>query len=964
MCRPPRFEQLEERRLLAVSAGMAAVWTPMPTSADDEPTTWLVTTTSDSPGDHEGLLSLREAIDAAEAGDRIRFAATLSGRTITLTGTPLSLSASVTIDASDLQKGVTIDGGKKSRVFSIASGAEVNMINLLICGGATTGSGGGISNAGILKLTDCAVVDNSASRGGGIESTGELILINCTVAGNSARTTGGGLDLSGGTASVKNSIVAANAAEGGSDNIRKDSAATVSASYVLSPFTDWSESDHIVEYDAQRQIFSDAANGIYTPASGSQAIDAGDNTLAATDRDLSGATRIQHRLIDLGAFESGIAEGVHLSGWQVIYDGEEHQLEPEGIEEGDLVEYSSDGGASWTTVSPSFAEMGAYPLSVRISRPGYDTYTESGELQVREVPSSIVTSLEDLVNPVDGQITLREAIDYTPTGGTVLFVSAMAGKTVSLSGEELKISDSIEIDASDLQGGLTIDAAGGSRVLFVTGGTAAQPVELTGLTITGGMTSENGGGIFALSASLKMTNCTVTANTAQFGGGLYTEGGTATLTGILFEKNTALAGGGLYLKNGVMTVADSRFLSNSALSQFGGGIESELGNLTISGSVISKNSAACGGGIDVIQGKLFLDACVISENTALRRINPKDHSFYGGYGGGLYNYLGEISLTNCALTDNEASNWGGGVETYGSMNLIGCTLAGNRADHVGGLDVAAGKDGKVNLYNSIVAGNTANAETNDVGVSSGTVNAYYTLSSFEDWNESESSYPYDGLIAIFTNPDKGNYTLRRGTRCVNGGNNSYVATSTDLAGNTRIVGARVDLGAYEIQNSPTALSAPEILTGMQGENAAYGLGRQRIVWTKVDGASGYELSYTEDGIWWTSVVVPETSQVISNLKNGTLVQYKVRALGDGQTNETSPWSEVKSFYVSPFDIDGDGMAGPEDYAAISKSWMSVTDGENWDPRCDIDGDGFVGPGDFALFSVNWMKDSDFVFPTS
>ncbi len=963
MSRIPRFEQLEERRLLAVSAGLDAFRTPMPTAAADEPTTWLVTTTSDSSGDHEGLLSLREAIDAAGAGNRIRFAATLSGKTITLTGKQLSLSASVTIDASDLQKGVTIDGGKGSRVFSIAEGAEVNMISLRISGGVTTDSGGGISNAGTLKLIDCAVVDNSAARGGGIESSGELILINCTVAGNNAKTTGGGLDLSGGTASVKNSIVAANAAEGGSDNIRKDAAATASASYVLSPFTDWNESDHLVEYDAQKQIFSDAANGIYTLASGSQAIDAGDNTLAATDRDLAGATRIQHRLIDLGAFESGIA-GVHLSGWQVVYDGEEHQLEPEGIEEGDLVEYSSDGGASWTTVSPSFVEMGAYPLSVRVSRPGYDTYTESGELQVREVPSSIVTSLEDLVDPVDGQITLREAIDYTPAGGTVLFVRALAGKTVSLSGEELKISDSIEIDASDLQGGLTIDAAGGSRVLFVTGGTAARPIELTGLTITGGMTSENGGGIFALSASLKMTNCTVTANTAQFGGGLYAEGGTATLTDILFEKNTALAGGGLYLKNGVMTAADSRFLSNNALSQYGGGIENESGNLTISGSVISKNSAACGGGIDVDRGTLTLNACVISENTALRRINSEDHIYYGGYGGGLYNYHGEISLTDCALTDNEASNWGGGVETYGSMNLIGCTLAGNRADYVGGLDVAAGLDGKVNLYNSIVAGNTANAETNDVRVNSGTVNAYYTLSSFEDWDESESSYPYDGLIAIFTNPDKGNYTLRRGTRCVGGGNNSYVATSTDLAGNTRIVGARVDLGAYEIQNSPTALSAPEILTGMPGESAAYGLGRQRIVWTKVDGASGYELSYTEDGIWWTSTVVHQTSQIISNLKNGTLVQYKVRALGDGQASETSPWSEVKSFYVSPFDIDGDGMAGPEDYAAISKSWMSVTDGENWDPRCDVDGDGFVGPGDFALFSANWMKDSDFVFPTS
>ncbi|MBR2693595.1 MAG: hypothetical protein IKE69_05215 [Thermoguttaceae bacterium] len=960
--RNPRFESLENRRLLSVTAGSVETWNPAPTAADEEPTTWLVSTLSDGAGDHEGLLSLREAIASAKSGDRIRFAPALSGQTIILTGKQLELSVNVTIDASDLQKGVTIDGGAGSRVFSVTGGADVKMVNLRICGGTTTASGGGIHNSGVLNLTGCAVVDNSAARGGGIENVGELTLINCTVAGNRAKTTGGGLDLSGGSVSVENSIVAGNSAEGGGDNIHKSDAAAVSASYVLSPFTDWTESDHLVEYDAQKEIFSDAANGVYTLASGSQGIDAGNNALAATARDLTGATRIQHLVIDLGAYESGIGAGTRLSGWHVLYDGEEHQPEIDGLEEGDFVEFSTDGGARFVTVPPIFTEMGAYPLTVRITRPEYDAYTESGEFQVRETPSSIVTSLEDLVDPVDGQVTLREAIGYTPAGGTVLFVRALAGKTLVLSGEDLRIADSLEIDASDLQGGLMIDAAGKSRVFFITGGTAAKPVELTGLTMTGGMTSENGGGILARSAVLKMSGCVLTANTAREGGGLYAQGGTTILTDTLFEKNTALSGGGLYLQGGVMTVADSRFLSNNALSYYGGAIENASGTLTVSGSVVSKNSAANGGGIDVDRGVLSLTACVISENSALRRLNLEDHGYYGGYGGGLYNYHGEISLADCALTNNEASNWGGGVETYGNMNLVGCTLAGNRADYGGGLDVDAGSAGKVNLYNCVVAGNRAAAESDDVSVSSGAVNAYYTLSSFEDWTESESAYSYDGLIALFTDPDKGNFTLRRGTRCVNGGNNTFVTASADLAGNTRIVGGRVDLGAYEIQNAPTPLAPPEILTGSPGVSAAYGLGRQRIVWTNVDGAAGYELSYTEDGIWWTSLVVDENSHVVSGLKNGTLVQYKVRALGNGQTNETSPWSAVKSFYVSPFDIDGDGMAGAEDYAAISKAWMSMSDGENWDPRCDIDGDGLVGPGDFALFSVNWQKDSDFIFP--
>ncbi len=606
--------------------------------------------------------------------------------------------------------------------------------------------------------------------------------------------------------------------------------------------------------------------------------------------------------------------------------------------------------------------MGAYPLTVQITRPHYETYTESGVFEVQEVPSSIVTSLEDLVDAVDGKITLREAILYTPAGGAVVFTESLSGKTISLSGEELKISDSLEIDASDLDGGLIIDANGGSRVFSVTGGTAARPIELIHLTLTGGMTEENGGGIFSSGAALKLTDCTGAANTARYGGGLYAEGGTAVLTNCLFEKNSAVAGGGVQLQGSVMTVSDSRFLSNTALYYYGGGLENVSGTLTMSRSEVSKNTAGNGGGIDVDRGTLILDACVISGNSALRRLNTEDNSYYGGYGGGLYNYHGEISLSNSAVTDNEASNWGGGIETYGNMTLLNCTLAGNHADYGGGLDADAGAEGKVNLYNCIAAGNTAYSESNDISSSSGGIYAFYTLSSFEEWTGSESAYSFDGLIALFTDPEKGKYTLRRGTRCVDGGSNSYAIGSSDLAGNTRIVGGCVDLGAYEIQNSPMPLASPEILTGTGGISAAFGLGRQKIAWSPVDGASGYELSYTEDGIWWTSAVLAETSQVISGLRNGSLMQYKVRALGDGENYESSEWSSVKSFYVCPFDIDGDGLAGETDYASICAAWMSLSESENWDPRCDIDGDGFVGPGDYALFCANWMKESDFVFP--
>ena len=48
----------------------------------------------------------------------------------------------------------------------------------------------------------------------------------------------------------------------------------------------------------------------------------------------------------------------------------------------------------------------------------------------------------------------------------------------------------------------------------------------------------------------------------------------------------------------------------------------------------------------------------------------------------------------------------------------------------------------------------------------------------------------------------GNYRLAPVSPCLNSGTNDVVTTSVDLDGSNRIVGARVDMGAYEIQTPP------------------------------------------------------------------------------------------------------------------------------------------------------------------
>lgn len=106
--------------------------------------------------------------------------------------------------------------------------------------------------------------------------------------------------------------------------------------------------------------------------------------------------------------------------------------------------------------------------------------------------------------------------------------------------------------------------------------------------------------------------------------------------------------------------------------QSGGGVWCEPGSGMISNCVILGNSAGQGGG--VFRGTLV--DCTLSGNSAIRGGGAS------GVAGGYYlKMVAPATLNNCALTDNFASESGGG--TYFAA-LRNCTLSGNRANYGGG----------------------------------------------------------------------------------------------------------------------------------------------------------------------------------------------------------------------------------------------------------------------------------------
>jgi hypothetical protein len=196
----------------------------------------------------------------------------------------------------------------------------------------------------------------------------------------------------------------------------------------------------------------------------------------------------------------------------------------------------------------------------------------------------------------------------------------------------------------------------------------------------------------------------------------------------------------------------------------GGGIYCQSTSALVTNCVIVGNAAISGGG--VYSGTL-INCALIGNIAGLPNISS---------GGGA----AQSTLINCLLTGNQASYRGGAAA---GCTLISCTIASN----VGQVD---GIDGS-KLTNCISYYNFY-----DNGTGSGDGNVFNNCCTIP--------LPYSG-VNIITNPPafmnltNGDFHLSPSSPCINAGNNSFIANTTDLDGNPRIVAGTVDIGAYEFQ---------------------------------------------------------------------------------------------------------------------------------------------------------------------
>ena len=150
-----------------------------PVTTVETPST-IVTTTDDVVDAYDGKISLREAINYANAGDKITFKSALKGKTIALDSelSQLYIGKSLTIDASNLYNtstnapGITISGADATRIMWLGQNISVTLKGLEFTHGKSPACGGAIWNNANLTVDKCLFTDNNATYVNDDGSTG------------------------------------------------------------------------------------------------------------------------------------------------------------------------------------------------------------------------------------------------------------------------------------------------------------------------------------------------------------------------------------------------------------------------------------------------------------------------------------------------------------------------------------------------------------------------------------------------------------------------------------------------------------------------------------------------------------------------------------------------------------------------------------------------------------------------
>ena len=382
---------------------------------------------------------------------------------------------------------------------------------------------------------------------------------------------------------------------------------------------------------------------------------------------------------------------------------------------------------------------------------------------------------------------------YAQDNSKVIVRLTNVGKFITLDGLTIRDGRIISFDNESSGAGLLVDLASTALSLSIYNCRFINNVIVPGYS---------GGGAIGLTArsnsscSLTVKNCLFSGNEGGFGGAVspQTIGGTVTSTfeDCVFKNNKGLndsgaisyvfvnqpdsvslqikrctfltnqalySAGAITLGNNMCLIEDCLFDNNKVTYSYeyggGGAVDGSSSNSTFKNCLFAYNSAAYG-------GVVYSNSA--NKATQLKFINSDFVSNIASIAGGVFYNINSTQSTSTTYNLNE---------TY----LTNCIIWQN-----------ASPDSPV--FKSSVQSNSA-------------YNQLYTTYSLI-----QGGYPGTGNLNLdprFIDPGSGDYRLSSSSPAINVGDpDSVNLPTTDLAGNPRLQGGRVDMGAYEF-TAPTVL---------------------------------------------------------------------------------------------------------------------------------------------------------------
>ena len=468
----------------------------------------------------------------------------------------------------------------------------------------------------------------------------------------------------------------------------------------------------------------------------------------------------------------------------------------------------------------------ADPGRLFVSTTGSDTACTRGH------PCNLQTALQQAT---DGDTIYVAAGTYTGTGAAVITIT----RSITLyGGWDGSASGPLVRDSTAHP--TTLDGEGQRRVAYIG---RHITVTMESLTVTNGLATDYGAGLYAQDTNLTLRHTIFYSNVANsltsintLGGGAYLRAGSLHLISSTFRANDACCngcpstqGGGLYIYGTLTaTIENSLFEANDAWDgsglMFDGGTRHPFlvryTTFKDNGQGLSPGNGYGGYGSAMA---LALVEALVEDNTFVHNRAVNDAGAIRFSGGQLSLnrnlianniayvasgiqvwHASPFTMTNNIIVDNRPGfTRAGGVEVRSDSTgtMLHNTIARNVGSYGGyGIEVRSGMP--ITLVNNILVGHTVgiSVTAGNTATLEGTLWGTATWANETDWGGAGSIST--GTVNIwsdpaFVNPESSDYHLASGSAAIDAGVDAGV--TTDIDGDPRPIGAGYDIGADEFK---------------------------------------------------------------------------------------------------------------------------------------------------------------------